>query len=640
MRNRNSKYDAYFHIFDGTAKCLGKDCNYFYKSISSSFPRTCLRAHLERYHKDLFEKLKAEEDQQQEKPVIRPVRKRVKKENKLSTSFDYTSENVNNTNWCSPNDELLLMTEKVEDDDGYNSKLDEAIMCLICTASLPISFVEEPGLKNLLNILVPDYKLRPHRFFSSSVLNKLYSKVRQRVNDDLNRTDFISLTVNSQKSNDDAYTLFTFTAHYISSNMSPCSRVLAVEPVKGEQTCENVNALLSNVLNEYRVDAFKVHLILREENDDDLKMAIRSTGFDSIQCLTIKLDLCIWEALTMFSANELLEKVKKAIRKIRKSRVLSDNFPSLYDDNSISSAYLKKGTKIRWNNALIILERFSSNEEFLIKIPYNNKLFPVFSPNEWKTMKNICELLRPIYRATNRIASRQACISSIIPLFKAIDRELLRLNTDSPLIRDKLREELALKFGECEDCKPLLIATLLDPAYKDAFFRDPEKARDILFNEVEMLAIRTVEPAPTTHNGNNMEDDDPFVLFCRDSKAAEFATNSKPLPSTTSPLESAKAMAAWQVNDYLNSPKYDGDSYSFWDNPYYASKYMFLLPLVKKFHSAPNTTIFFGENIGLQQQRNSCTKLLLPDVRRSVNNETLKEMLFIHQNLLVIGFDF
>ena len=53
------------------------------------------------------------------------------------------------------------MTEKVEeDDDGYNSKLDEAIMNLICTASLPLSFIEEPGLKNLLNILVPDYKLR------------------------------------------------------------------------------------------------------------------------------------------------------------------------------------------------------------------------------------------------------------------------------------------------------------------------------------------------------------------------------------------------------------------------------------------------------------------------------------------------
>uniref|UniRef100_A0A915MCC4 BED-type domain-containing protein n=1 Tax=Meloidogyne javanica TaxID=6303 RepID=A0A915MCC4_MELJA len=294
MRNRNSKYDAYFHIFDGTAKCLGKDCNYFYKSISSSFPRTCLRAHLERYHKESFQKLRADEDQQQEKPIVRPVRKRVKKEKKSSSNFDSTTENVNNDrNWCSPNDELLLMTEKVEEDDD--------------------------------------------------------------VNDDI-RTEFLSLTVNSLKSIDDSYTLLVFTAHYICASMTPCSRVLAVEPVKGEQTCENVSALLSNVLNEYRVDAFKVHLILREENDDDLKKAIRSTGFDSMQCLTIKLDLCIWEALNIFSINELLEKVKKAIRKIRKSRALSDNFPPLCDDNSIPSIYLKKGAKIRWNNALLIFE--------------------------------------------------------------------------------------------------------------------------------------------------------------------------------------------------------------------------------------------------------------------------------------------
>ncbi|CAK5075085.1 unnamed protein product [Meloidogyne enterolobii] len=620
MRNRNSKYDAYFYIFDGTAKCLGKDCNYFYKSISSSFPRTCLRAHLERYHKESFQKLRADEEQQQEKPITRPVRKRVKKEKKSSSNFDSTSENVvnNDRNWCSPNDELLLMTEKVEeDDDGYNSKLDEAIISLICTASLPLSFIEEPGLKNLLNILVPEYKLRPQRFFSSFVLNKLYSRIRQKVSDDI-RTEFMSLTVNSLKSNDDSYTLFVFTAHYISASMTPCSRVLAVEPVKGEQTCENVSALLSNVLNEYRVDAFKVHLILREESDEDLRKAIRSTGFDSMQCLTIKLDL--------------------AIRKIRKSRALSENFPPLCDDNSIPSIYLKKGTKIRWNNALLLFECFSSNEEFLIKIPYSNKLFPAFSPNEWKSMKSICELLRPIYRATTRIASRQACISSVIPLFKAIDRELGRLNTNSPLVRDKLKEELNIKFGDCEESKHLLIATLLDPAYKSAFFREPEKARDILFSEVEMLAIRSVEGAPPIHNGNSMEEDDPFVRFCRDSEAVEFSASSSP-PSTTSPLENAKAMAAWQVNDYLNTPKYDGDSYSFWDNPYYASKYMFLLPLVKKYHSAPNTTIFFGEN-KQQQQRNSCTKLLSPDVRRSINNETLKEMLFIHQNILLMGFDF
>ena len=44
----------------------------------------------------------------------------------------------------------------------------------------------------------------------------------------------------------------------------------------------------------------------------------------------------------MFSAYELIEKVKKAIRKIRKSHPLSDIFPSLYDDISIPSACLTK----------------------------------------------------------------------------------------------------------------------------------------------------------------------------------------------------------------------------------------------------------------------------------------------------------
>ena len=45
-------------------------------------------------------------------------------------------------------------------DGEMTKKIDDSIMALICTASLPLSFVEEPAVKNLLKILAPMYKIR------------------------------------------------------------------------------------------------------------------------------------------------------------------------------------------------------------------------------------------------------------------------------------------------------------------------------------------------------------------------------------------------------------------------------------------------------------------------------------------------
>jgi len=39
-------------------------------------------------------------------------------------------------------------------------RVDKAVISLICTAGLPFSFVEEPGFKNLLHIMQPQYKIR------------------------------------------------------------------------------------------------------------------------------------------------------------------------------------------------------------------------------------------------------------------------------------------------------------------------------------------------------------------------------------------------------------------------------------------------------------------------------------------------
>lgn len=93
-----------------------------------------------------------------------------------------------------------------------------------------------------------------------------------------------------------------------------------------------------------------------------------------------------------------------------------------------------------------MLDRFCENEPALSIMPGRFKDFPVFSQNDWRILREICALLKPLYNATMKVQSRRASISCIIPLIKCIDFELSRLNTEFPVVRDNLRETIKERF--------------------------------------------------------------------------------------------------------------------------------------------------------------------------------------------------
>uniref|UniRef100_A0A914NC05 HAT C-terminal dimerisation domain-containing protein n=1 Tax=Meloidogyne incognita TaxID=6306 RepID=A0A914NC05_MELIC len=95
----------------------------------------------------------------------------------------------------------------------------------------------------------------------------------------------------------------------------------------------------------------------------------------------------------------------------------------------------------------------------------------------------------------------------------------------------------------------------------------------------------------------------------------------------------AKARAAGQLADYLNSPRFDGSSSSFWRNELNHTKYSLLIPLVRKFHSAVMTT-------SECERLFSSATFILDDRRRNLSIDNLEKQLFLHHNLLIYNFEF
>uniref|UniRef100_A0A914M9M7 HAT C-terminal dimerisation domain-containing protein n=1 Tax=Meloidogyne incognita TaxID=6306 RepID=A0A914M9M7_MELIC len=469
-------------------------------------------------------------------------------------------------------------------DGEMTERVDKAVISLICTAGLPFSFVEEPGFKNLLHILQPQYKIRSRKFFVYESLPNMYQDMVDVVKKDVSSAPFVSLCIDSWSSEESTHSLLGVTCHFLKENFEPTHVLLAASPIKGSHTGDKIASLVAKVITNFGIDK-KVHMVIRD-NESAMQKATRIAGLGSQHCSSHKIQLAIGDGLKLLSGfKEVIERVKKAVRRIRKPRCARDEFAKLQDELGLPQLNLRKGIEVRWNSTFLMLERFTKFREVIQLMPAHDNKFPVFSELEWKLMRTLCRILSPAYKATIFVQNRKAGIAGILPLFSLLERKMISsewTEENFPVVREKIANSLN------------------------------ERMRDI---ETEIPQLEDIE----------MHNDDPFEEFLRERSI--LMPFSQPSPS----IADAKAQAAGQVTEYLNTPRFEGRSADFWKNPLNAAKFPLLLPLVRKYHSAPMSS-------SECERVFSVAKYILDDRRKNITMENLEKQLFLHENLLIYGF--
>ncbi|KIH59035.1 hypothetical protein ANCDUO_10748 [Ancylostoma duodenale] len=168
-----------------------------------------------------------------------------------------------------------------------------------------------------------------------------------------------------------------------------------------------------------------------------------------------------------------------------------------------------------------ILEVRRALELFLL----DHTNYPQLDATDWELMKKIVEVLKPLSIATNAVQSRfYSPISVVIPLYKVILRKLEHEEEKGtmPRICKAIREELVAKMCGWENEEELVLATMLDPRFKDAYFGPVE--REMLVAKVEELAFEAYEGGGSSPSSieNELEDaNNPFYTFLNDEENRE-----------------------------------------------------------------------------------------------------------------------
>uniref|UniRef100_A0A914LLK9 BED-type domain-containing protein n=2 Tax=Meloidogyne incognita group TaxID=654580 RepID=A0A914LLK9_MELIC len=294
----NSKYTNYF-IFEKTKiSCRQQNCAYFYAPKNETgFPTTALRKHLERRHPSVFSELlqfeKSEKEMDDGTEKLKQTS--LKRIFSVSVGSASTSQGITSTKQPKIEESFKQWTSGGE----MTERVDKAVISLICTAGLPFSFVEEPGFKNLLHIMQPQYKIRSRNFFVNESLPNMYGDMVVVVKKDVFSAPFVSLCIDSWSSEESTHSLLGVTCHFLKENFEPTHVLLAASPIKGSHTGDKIASLVAKVITNFGIDK-KVHMVIRD-NESAMQKATRIAGLESQHCSSHKIQLAIGDGLKLLS---------------------------------------------------------------------------------------------------------------------------------------------------------------------------------------------------------------------------------------------------------------------------------------------------------------------------------------------------
>jgi len=545
---------------------------------------------------------------------------------------------------------LMLDFAKFSKDD----QVEDAIMFMIATDTLPISTVEKPGFINLIKTLVPKFNLKGRKYFAQVVLPRVYERMVERVKKDVHSASDFTLTTDVWSSKNNKHSLMSLTAHYLDEEMKPKFSLIDVMPVVGKHDAQNLSTILTKAIDKFGIDKSKIHVIVR---DGGMKATTEAAGFESIWCWAHVLNRAVVDGIKeMEGFKKVIEKVKRLVRKLRKSRNLAAEFANFQALLDLPEVSLKKCIDIRWNSLYLMLQCFLENKQAIISLlagelvdeeedsdsedDADDILYTEaseiheeaivtdaieFSKAEWKQIQGMIEILKPIYDSTLFVERRSTNAGYIIPLMKQIEMDLITEPKTScfPNVRKAIVDGLKSRMKGWETKNSLTISTILDPLFKASLlpqerlgeYKD-QMIADIL-RKTNTSFDSSIVPGPQLQESH---------LF---AKILSHVTNVPP------EVLDKKSKLLVEIENYLSTP-FDPSfetSYDFWKDAKNTGSFPDLRLLFGKYGSAPASS-------AESERLFSIIGIILIERRNRLSAETIQKLAFLHHSVLLNGFRF
>lgn len=428
-------------------------------------------------------------------------------ENILEASTS-TCDGIKTTALISSSVRKSVTQRKLQFSSNQNTnKINQALVNMICTDLQPLQIVENPGFKNFVTSLNPNYTLPCRKTLSETLLTDRYSVARAAFLEKMKHVPYVSITTDTWTS-DSTKSFIAITCHYIyNSNLETV--ILSTIEIKKSHTAEN----LANILRKTLADKWKLMdkvTAIVTDNAANIKKAVTLLNIQQISCNAHTLNLIVQNSIE--ADNELcilIEKCRQIVGYFKRSSSGANTLAEIQEKMNLPKLKLKQDVTTRWNSTYFMHERLK-----FVRVPLAAALSALpAAPNnlsecQWDQIGNCIDILQPIQEMTRILSGEQyPTLSCIIPLIRGLHHALESIRPSTTLgmnLKRNIINNLNVRFDKVESTAMYAVSTLLDPRFKIAAFLDVAKAneaKDVLKNELCTIAppemqetVENVEP--------------------------------------------------------------------------------------------------------------------------------------------------
>jgi hypothetical protein len=541
-------------------------------------------------------------------------------------------------------DGSLDRTRKYSADNETQMKGERLLAYWLSDALLPYTTVQNEQFVKLIEHFNKRFLVPSEKTVREKITPELYSKIQYLVKQALPEGLAYTITTDMWTSKTHEGYL-AYTLHWITPDFKRKVAILRCMPYSSRHTGFSISLVIKNIAKDWGLT--DIHCVVRD-NASNISLGVRLSKFDGLGCFPHILHIITMLVIVCQSGVKSMRSRLRALVKKMKTVNGKHIFKGYQARAGVPQNAMILSGETRWKSEFLMMER-AVQQKPAIKLAEDDENLQLqtqakLTPNDWDLLPKVIKLLKPLYEATLAAEKETSCISDIIPLAKKIKIQVERV-TESGIgtMKSELLKQLGRyldgndtrtnKFPNIELYKLTACATMLDPRYKMAAFKNKDNARRAKRILISLMEANPVEPVEhevvdlsESQEARTIWDD---VLGSQDDDSSQDETvvvndnlNQAALPNPDPNKE--------ELSQYLKIPRVDinSDPLMFWKE--HSDTFPKLTKLACRYLGPPASSCASEREFKVSKQ--------LVDRRLRLRPKNVEKLLFLKYNLRAIGF--
>ncbi|XP_059840979.1 E3 SUMO-protein ligase ZBED1 [Hypanus sabinus] len=495
--------------------------------------------------------------------------------------------------------------------------IDNLIAGMVFRDLQPLSLVADEGFRRLLGFLEPSYRL-PSGAQLAAHLRHRYTLCKLRLAHQLRSMPWLALSTHSW-STPARRAYLTVWVHFIDGRWKPARCVLSTGP-----TATGSRELLRSALGDLGVPWQAVSCVVRDGGGAADRLA---DSCPQLSCAARTLQQCIKQGLRTEAVQDALLRARRLVAHFQQDHRAAAQLDDRLAEGS-GPTQLLLDTPCHWDTTFDMCQRLLDTHWAVREVLQQEEEWeageptvPNLSDAQWELLRNMLPILKPLKVALSFLGEQQnASVSSLLPclhgVLAALGQQAVEAGSPCGTVIARIRSEISQRWRLQRDedlpDNPAVLASFLDPRFKDLRFLSARTREQVQRRVKELLSAALPEPhSPSTSSEGERASAEP--------KPSEYD-----LLFGEDPVDRLPELHQ-QMESYLAEPlrKRHTDPFQWWrDN---AHRFPALAGLARRYLAVPATAIPVGRPF-LASSR------LPDDTGAALSPDDINRIIFLHQN--------